>query len=107
MLKMLLYLVLTPQGQLPYIDALPLDYDKRQEVISRYSSIGHQAGESCDDTCWCFREGTRFFLTDLLLAGESPNDVAYLLGRLQGRSHLWQSWLTADGHVQIGWIDQQ
>jgi hypothetical protein len=39
---------------------------------------------------WRYREATRLFLFDLLSRGEGPDDVLYVLGRMQGRQWLWQ-----------------
>ena len=102
MTKLLLYLLLTPQSALPYIDAVPLDYQTPwQHNIER----GKQMGKSCDDCWWAFREGTRFHLTERLLAGDSADDVLYLLGRMQGRSYLWQAYWQNDSPRSPAWID--
>ena len=105
MIQLLLYILLTPQSELPYVDALPLDYPQRRVVIDRCTCLARNVQQDCS-TYPTYREGTRFLLIDGLLNGESPHDLLYLLGRIQGRHYLWQTYIDANGYFCTGYIDE-
>lgn len=107
MLRLILTLLLTPQAELPFIDALPLDYPNRRAAIDHYVMLAQQMpapGPGC--TYPYYREATRFLLVDMLLQGHPADEVLYMLGRLWGRHPLWQTWLSPEGWASTGWLDE-
>ena len=106
MVRLLLYLLFVPQGDLPYIDALPLEQADRGEVISYW--VGVANGNPCGErvcTYPSYREATRLYLLDMLCKGRDADEAWYVLGRLQGRHHLWTVYWTREGMLCTGWID--
>ena len=90
------------QGELPYIDALPLDHADRNKIIEHYRGRANKECEKqgCEDY-WDYRAATRLYLRDLELMWEAP----YMLGRLQGRHHLWGWFPDKDGNWYRCWGD--
>ena len=103
MVRLLLYLLFVPQGDLPYLDALPLDQADRGAVIDKWVGQARFIKRECC-TYPEYREATRLYLFYLL--DERGSDEAwYVLGRLQGRHHLWTVYWTREGLPCTGWID--
>ena len=92
-----------PQHSLPYLDALPLDYPHRQEIISKYTAKANRERkwEGTADF-WAYREGTRLFLQDQPL--DNTDATAYLHGLIMGRHYLWQP-IAHDCTWSWGWLD--
>lgn len=90
-----------PQAELPYLDALPLDYPKRDKIISHYVNRAQkECSQQHHEEFWTYRAGTRLFLRDI----KDPQEAGYILGQLQGRHFLWQ-WCP-DGTGGCCWLDQ-
>ena len=68
---------LLPVAELPYIDALPLDYPDRGKVIEKYRERAEKECEPCGCDWWAWRAATRLYLRD-----QKQYDAAYMLGRL-------------------------
>ena len=89
-----------PQGELPFLDALPLDMKDREAVIGAYTG---RVKDGDQDSCcqwWMYRQATRLYLRDL-----PPMQAAYMLGRLQGRQWAWYQRQTQENVWITKWWD--
>ena len=105
MINLILFLTLAPTHEFPYLDALPLDYPNRLVVYGHFHGLVPNREWCCVDYPQD-REASRLFLLDRLLQGGSSDQVWYLLGRLQGRHPMWQTWRTSEGGFTTGWYDE-
>ena len=113
MTKLLLYLLLTPQSNLPYIDAVPLDWHGcnirgdwtcKKRIVEGYPFLALRVSRcQCEDNWWEMREATRLFLYEQIAEGTDPKEILYLLGRMQGRQILWQR--NPKYPFSFGWLD--
>lgn len=93
-----------PQHQLPYLDALPLDYPHKEIVYHHYKKQVKDDMQTPESgTWWTCQAATRLFLQDPPLW--DTDATAYLLGRMQGRNILWQPIRGKNGCWHNGWLD--
>lgn len=91
-----------PQGELPYLDGLPLDLPNRTAIYWEFRRRVATVDKQCESSYWKDRHATRLYLRTL-----APMDAAYMYGRLMGRHFNWCAWLREDGQIGRGWIDEE
>lgn len=80
----------TSYSQLPCIDSLPEDYPERPWVIDSYLRIARGRIRATGNPEWPdYREATRIWVRDQVIAGNRPHTVRQTLDQMAVREQVW------------------